>query len=189
MPNQLAPFNEHRFDQCMLWLSQTHDRFLTQFQLVKLHIMIDAFHVLGHGVPVIGGTIEAWKKGPVAPIAYFRLRHKWTAWERGEEDELFQIKEHSTREGVYCFSPQPGVQIDSGEFSQAEMDAMSQAWEEVINSGRNHFHDEQVFIGRAWKRAFDHSEKMDWNVIIDTYDEMNTTDHSAIKQIIAMGSR
>src|SRR4051794_15408033 len=71
--SQITPFNQHRFDAVIRYLSARHGRTLTQNDIVKIHVMTDVYHVIDYGMPVMGGQLEPWKHGAVVQRAYNRI--------------------------------------------------------------------------------------------------------------------
>lgn len=182
--NQISPFNEVRFDVCMAYLSRKHGRSLTQYDMVKLHLMTDVFHTLEHGKPVIGGAVQAWDFGPLVPDAYNRLRH-WTYKfdESGFQPESLSIVDRRGRSWEFL-ATQP---VDAADFSPSELAAMDRAWDAIMGldwtESQAYFH-ERSFVGRAWSHARREGRDMDWNEIIDEYDAEHRTDHGHIKSLI-----
>ncbi len=182
--DQIAPFNEVRFDACMAYLSQQHSRTLTQYDMVKLHLMTDVFHTLKHAKPVIGGPIQAWDLGPVVPDAYNRIM-RWTYRheESGFQPDSFQIIDRCGKSWEFKSSQE----ISRAEFSESEIEAMEQAWNAFMHltweQSQDYFH-EKSFVGRAWAKARAEGSSMEWDEVIDEYDRENRTDHSHIKALI-----
>lgn len=182
--DQISPFNEARFDDCMAYLSQKHERALTQYDMVKLHLMTDFFHSLERGKPVIGGPVEAWDFGPVVPDAYNRIRH-WTYKhdEEGFQPDALSIVSQSGKSWQF----QNSKKIDPREFSQSELDALDKAWKTIMkltwNQSQEFFHGAS-FVGRAWSKARAQKRNIDWQELIDEYDKEHGTDHKHIKVLL-----
>src|SRR5438034_11767384 len=70
---QLQPFNDHRFDDCMAFLAAKHGRPLSVYEMMKLHAMIDVYHTLDRGKPVIGGSLWPFTNGPISRVAKSRV--------------------------------------------------------------------------------------------------------------------
>src|SRR5580704_9195545 len=70
---QLQPFNEHRFDDCMAYLAAKNCRPLSVYEMMKLHVMIDVYHAIARGKPVIGGSLSPFTNGPVSRSAKSRI--------------------------------------------------------------------------------------------------------------------
>src|SRR6266704_354270 len=70
---RLLPFNEDRFEDCLAYLSAKHQRSLTVYEMMKLHVMIDVYHTIDHGKPIIGGELWPFTNGPVARCAKNRV--------------------------------------------------------------------------------------------------------------------
>ena len=190
MPSQLMPFNEHRFDLCMVWFSKTFGKPMTQFEMVKLHIMTDVFHVLNQAKPVIGGSLERWPYGPVVKYGYNRVSRREHRFNEGIEDDLFDISPAS--ETVYEFIAKPTSTVDQEDFSVAEVQAMEEAWHLVMDmsfdTAQEFFHDPSVsFMGKAWSAAETNGAPIDWQEIITAYDGENGSDHAHILTIINAG--
>ena len=169
--HQLQPFNECRFDDCMAHLSATHGRPLSVYEAVKLHVMIDVFHALAHGKPVIGGRFYPFTNGPVSRSAKSRLYH----WEkqyqlRGTMPDGFALLE----DGVgFRFEPTRVPDVD--DFSESELAAMDAAWAAVVPVLDRGFAESQDFfhrsssIGRAWRAAQKRGTDLDWADIFHEY--------------------
>lgn len=180
--NQLRPFNKERFDECMAFLCAEHRSTLTQYDMVKLHIMADVFHFLQYGKPIIGGPMFRWKNGPVVRPAYNRVRRWGRQWEEtGTQPDAFRIV--GKRRTAFLFKP--ARSIDSGAFSQNELSSLDRAWRCVMTKGwkesQEFFHGANSFIGRAWNAASDDGQPIDWQAIIDAYQSLHpdfqNTDH------------
>jgi uncharacterized phage-associated protein len=188
--SQLQPFNEHRFDLAMAYFSKKYGRALSQYDMIKLHVLADVFHTLATAQPMIGGSLEAWTYGPVVKPAYHRITN-WSAKfdQYGEQPELLNFV--SKRGTVNNF--EASVDIDYDEFSECEIDAMKRAWDVMhpmmddFSSSKDFFHNpKRSFIGKAWAIAKDQSRAIDWNDVIDAFDEFNSTDHSSIKTLMKL---
>ena len=188
--SQLQPFNEIRFDSAIALLSRRHKRPLSKYEAVKLHVLMDIYHTLETGNPIIGGNLEPWAGGPVVPEAYSRIdnwcdRYDYT----GDMPERFKIE--STGKLRYLT---PVFDADSEDFSGSELSAMDIAWNILIPmmskgyqgyvESQIFFHSDDTFIGRAYNKAKAESRAIDWNDILDAFDAINGTDHSHIKALI-----
>jgi len=173
LPRQLIPFNRHRFDAAMAVLSHKHKSTLTQLDMVKLHVMIDVFHVLFHGKPVIGGVIEKWAGGAVVAQAYRRLRRAAGEWEQ-DRTQPDNYKILGKRRNAFIF--QPTSKPDERDFSKTELHAMEQSWDCVMSKGfldrQKFFHDENCFMGRAWIKAIG-NKPIHWEDVIDAYADLH----------------
>lgn len=168
--SQLAPFNEHRFNECMAFFAARAGGTLSQYDLVKLHVLTDVFHVLRHGKPVIGGELQAWDLGPVAPRAYNLVkRWSYTADETEEQPEYFRVTPGQGKRIDYTVAKQ----ADLDDFSDAEMETMLKAWHifsKMSWSQREDYFHKDSFLGKAWLAARSESrEEISWDQIIDEY--------------------
>jgi hypothetical protein len=169
---QLQPFNEHRFDDCMAYLSSKHGRVLSRYEMMKLHVMIDVHHVLDNGIPVIGGEIWPYTNGPVIPCAFHRVSDWIKNYEQtGETPDCFTIAENSAER--YEFGPK--CCPDKEDFSESEIAAMEAAWNDVIpvlvsgfDQSQRYFHEESP-IGEAWEKASQRGGALDWEEIFELY--------------------
>jgi hypothetical protein len=182
------PFNEEQFDRCSLWLAMKLGRPVTQYDLVKFHVMTDVYHVLTYGRPVIGGPLERWKLGPVVRRAYHRLVNEAQRYERGKLGGPLFVS--AVRGNTYRYAARPGATVDEEEFSQSEVMAMEEAMN-VVNlsfaASQDFFHDpEGSFMGKVWASTGEGCP-IDWCSIIDAYDAQHRTDHTHIKTLIALG--
>lgn len=183
--SQISPFNEARFDACMRYLSSQHTRPLDQYEMMKLHVMTDIFHTLRYGAPVIGGSLDAWTFGPVVAEAYARVRRWIKEYDRlGQEPDGFVFSYEDARSRAFEASSAPS----DDEFSQSEVQAMNEAWELVtkmdFGESQRYFHSSS-FVGKAWQRARQEDRPVDWDDIIDEYDQEYGTDHTHIKTLVA----
>ena len=183
--SQIIPFNENRFDACMVYLAQKHSRNLTQYEMVKLHVMADVYHTITYGQPMIGGSLEAWTNGPVVKKAYNRVAvwgHRFD--ETGEQSPMFNLVEQLGNANHF----KPSVEADPDDFSVSEVEALEKAWDTVMSmefrASQDYFHKPISFIGKAWHNAKLQSRAIDWNDIIDAYDTENGTDHTTLKTLI-----
>jgi len=183
--SQLLPFNENRFDACMAYLAKKHQRLLTKYDMVKLHVMTDIFHVVEQGKPVIGGSISAWTFGPVVEKAFNRL----TWWEKryiesGAEPESFRFADGEGRYPEFDAK----LDVDEQEFSKTELDAMEAAWMCVMSKNwkesQEYFHSTRNFIGRAWNNAQKQVRDLDWEEIVANFEEENGLTHPAVKTLM-----
>ncbi len=193
MPNQLYPFNEIRFDRVMLWFSKTYGVALTQYDIVKLHVLSDINHVLESGRPIIGGALERWPNGPVVKRAYNIAKHRAYLHDEGHPMGPFDVRQvHNT---VHEFSAPADCNVTDSEFSGTELAAMREAWETLMvglvdwDARERYFHEPDAsFIGKAYHSAEEREASgVDWNDIIDAYDEEVGTDHKHIKALIELG--
>jgi len=173
---QLQPFNEFRFNDCMAFLAEKHSRALSLYEMMKLHVMIDVYHTIAHGKPVIGGPIAAFTNGPVPRSSKSHIaRWKKIYEQSGQMPDGFLIEEH--RDRLTFIPTQPPSRDD---FSDAEIAAMDRAWTDVVYildkdgdeegwiASQKYFHKDS-FIGRAWEHARHHGTSLDWCRILDEY--------------------
>jgi uncharacterized phage-associated protein len=185
--SQLLPFNEGRFDACMAYLARKHQRLLTKYDMVKIHVMADVLHVLEHGKPIIGGAISPWQFGPVVARAYKRLR----AWECkfdeiGAEPENYSIAGRAGNSLEF----RPTLAVEADDFSPSELTAMEGAWQKVMEQLRDfqesqqYFHGSGSFIGRAWNKARLEGRDLDWEEVIAEYEKEGDLAHPEVKTLI-----
>jgi len=184
--SQLMPFNEHRFDSCMALLSSKHNQELTQYDMVKLHVMTDIFHTLKHGKPVIGGPLSRWPRGPVVKEAYNRVRHWGHEWDKNDaQPDLFRILRKKNK----SFYFKPIVSVGQDEFSPSELTAMEEAWKAVMtkdwSGSQKFFHDDSTFVGRAWKAAGGDGTPIDWRDVVRAY-QATHPEYKIADEIIAL---
>jgi hypothetical protein len=186
--SQLQPFNEHRFDDCIAYLAAKHDRPLTVYEMMKLHVMIDVYHTLDRGTPVIGGTIWPFTNGPVSRSSKSRVSQWQKQYEmKAQMPDGFLVIDEGDRLRV-----KPARIPDDEDFSESELAAMHRAWGDVVELlDKNGFLASQAFfhcdgfIGRAWKKARSCGQNLNWNDIIDEYHaEHSDEDHSRIKALL-----
>ena len=189
--SQLSPFNEHRFDAMMLYFSRKYGRKLSQYDMMKLHVMTDVFHVLATARPAIGGSLEPWQYGPVVRAAYNRVAKWWHDFDRtGRQPEYFRLVEHDGNAKRFVAA----TDVDEDDFSDSEKAAMDAAWaavQDLLDDWRRadaFFHDSDAsFIGNAWYKAKAEGRRaIDWNDIIDAFDRFHNADHSHIKTLMTI---
>jgi hypothetical protein len=187
--SQIQPFNEYRFDDCIAYLSAKHNRTLSTYEMMKLHVMIDVYHTLGRGKPVIGGSLYPFTNGPVSRSAKGRV----TQWKKEYDqagtmpDRFVLIEDRDTLRFKTSLAP------DKDEFSNAELGAMDRAWDTVIGTlnhggweaSQKYFH-RDGFIGRAWQKARRRGGNLDWSEIIEEYAaETPETDLSHLRELLS----
>jgi hypothetical protein len=187
MTDQLSPFNQHQFDRCMRWFAARHGE-LTQYQLVKLHVMTDVFHVLETGLPVIGGRFRRWKLGPVVPNGWHRTRQYVQQFEAGSRPPALSVR--PTDGSAYRYSVPEDAETEEQEFSASEVRAMERAWAEVgelsWEESHRYFHTPESFMGKAWLEA-PQNGPIPWELIVDCYDAATGEDHGHVKALMALG--
>jgi uncharacterized phage-associated protein len=184
--SQLMPFNEERFRECMAYLAHVKAQSLSQLYLVKFSLLIDLFHVLRCGKPVIGGSLAPWELGPVVQEAY-RVCVDWrTDYDRyGRNPVGFKVVALGSGGKLKL---KAAGEVDLDNFSAYEIESMECAWEEIghlnIPSLRHYTHSPDTFLGFAYSSAKAANRLMDWYEIIDAYDRFRGENHSAIKALI-----
>jgi hypothetical protein len=185
--SQLMPFDEPTLRRCMAYVTHARRRSLTQLYIVELNILIDLFHILRTGKPLIGGSVAPWELGPVVPEAY----RACDAWKTDYDHfgkhppQLKVVRRVGRKTSIKAAGP-----VDLDEFSQSEIDAMQQAWNEIayLNfAGLLHYtRSPDTFLGSEYTAARSENRAMDWDRIIASYDRLHGEDHSAIRQLIRM---
>jgi len=185
--SQLMPFDEAALRRCIAYLTHSKHRSLTQLYVVELNILIDLFHLLRTGKPVIGGSVAPWELGPVVPEAY-RVCDGWKIDfdHFGKHPQGLKVIRHiGRRTSIKSAAP-----VDLDEFSQSEIDAIEQAWNETayLNfAGLLHYsRSPDTFLGAEYNAARNENRLMDWDRIIASYDRVRGEDHSAIRQLIQL---
>jgi uncharacterized phage-associated protein len=185
--SQLRPFDEGMLRRCVAYLSQAKRRSLSQLYIVKLNVLIDLFHILRCGKPVIGGSVAPWELGPVVPEAY-RAFDRWKCdFDRdGTQPDGLRLARRSGKNVDVRAADTVVVE----EFSMAEIDAMERAWAEIghLNfDGLEHYtHSPDTFLGAAYAAARREGRLMDWDEIVGLYDQFHGEDHSAIRALIRL---
>ncbi len=174
----------------MAYFGTKYGRKLSQYDMMKLHILSDIFHTLETGSPMIGGSLEPWKHGPVVKNAYNRV----ACWayrydQTGEQPDRFRLVDQQGNSNRF----EPTAPPDEDDFSDTEKAAMQKAWETVIplldnwNKCERFFHaPDASFIGCAWANATQAGRDIDWHDIVDCYDRFHQTDHSHIKTLMVI---
>jgi hypothetical protein len=185
---QLIPFNATRFDACMSYLSQkVYGRGLTIFELVKLHVMTDVFHVLQHGHQAIGGELQPWPYGPVVEPAYHRLKH----WLHSFEQKGVQPAEYRIV-GADVTAFEPTALFDPDDLSASELEAMEKAVLLLrpmsFDDSYDFFHNDLTFMGRAYNLAKSQQRALSWPDVIDAHDQIHGTNLQHLKsRLISYG--
>jgi len=181
---QLIPFNPHRFDACLTYLGKRlYQRPLSLFEMVKLHVMTDVFHVLKTGHQIIGGELQPWPYGPVVEPSYNRLK----AWVHQHEESggRFQPDEFRLVVSDVCTFVST-LDIDMDDLSATELEAMEQAASVLkpmsFDDAYHYFHSTDTFMGRAYIRASNENRAIAWADIIDGHDEIFGSDLQRLKQ-------
>jgi uncharacterized phage-associated protein len=194
MLNQVQPFNEHRFDACMNYLTRRYNRFLDQYDIAKLHVLIDFFHILETGKPVIGGALERWPLGPVVKQGYNRARTLGYAYDQQPSRErqalrrgLLQVVAKTKK--AYTFTAYG--EADDSDFSPAEIAAMESAWQTIAPKSfaekTRFFHDSGAsFIGKVWTAAKKDGTPISWLGLVEAYDQEQSQDHALAKTMLRM---
>jgi uncharacterized phage-associated protein len=187
---EVRPFNKERFDECMAYLGTMHNKSLTQYDMVKLHVMADVYHILEYGKPIIGGPLSRWAHGPVVEPAYNRLRRWGYEWEADHthQPESFYISAKEGQKFVFL----PVAEVDETYFSKAELSSLAKAWDCVMSrkswaDSQDFFHKDS-FIGRVWEAAGEDGRPIDWAAIVDAYKDAYPDYKNAehIKALIAL---
>lgn len=188
--SQLQSFNEVRFDSAIAWLSTKHAQPLSKYETIKLHVLMDIFQTLETGNPIIGGNLEPWTGGPVIAEAYSRIDNWCDRYDYTEEmPEHFRIESKGKLRYIT-----PTFDPDADDFSVSELKAMGKAWDLLMPmmrqgyggylASQEFFHSDETFIGRAYNKAKAESRMIDWNDIIDAYQDIEGVDLSHIKSLI-----
>jgi len=182
MPSQLAPFNDGQFIKCMTWLLKHQGGPVTQFDMVKLHVLADFYHVIACGRPIIGGNLEKWPLGPVVKRAYDRARYWAYLSDEGKPGSPFDIRLADGR--AYEYSAPLDSNVDERSMSQSEKDALLRAWKVLMvdcpdfNDRHAYFHDPaRSFVARAYDKSREH---LDWADLIAEYDQEFGEDHADV---------
>lgn len=186
--SQLKPFSAKRFDACMNYLMHEYDLTLSQYDITKLHVPIDFFHVLETGKQVIGGVLSPWDLGPVIKPGYNRVRslgHRFNDEKKPVRDGKLRVTGKRS-EKIFNYSPYGSV--EKFEFSPSELNAMRLAWEELIpktwKERKSFFHGKTNFMGKVWSQAKSQQQEIDWGDLIEAYDRQHGTDHTGSRLLI-----
>lgn len=185
--SQIVPFDEGMLRQCIAYLSHGKQRSFTQLYVVKFSVLIDLFHLMSCGKPVIGGSVAPWESGPVVEEAY-RACSTWRAdFDRfGRHPAGLRVTSRTvTKVGVGS-----AASVDFDEFSQTEVDAMEQAWGEIghlnYDGLRHYTRSPNTYLGASYFAARREERLMGWDDIIESYDRFRATDHSAVQALIRL---
>ena len=164
------PFNDFRYDLVVSYILSKLNTTFDVYDMVKVHALVDALHVIETGRPVIGGEFQPWDHGPVAPPAYARANR--ILGECESLDMFHIVKMAGPRPLV---GAKPNVHIDLDEFSQSEIDAMERAAQifddlDAFDKLYPFFHDPERFMGFAWTQARKEDRPLSWLEIIDAYE-------------------
>ncbi|HEX4792464.1 MAG TPA: hypothetical protein VH370_01665 [Humisphaera sp.] len=182
--SQLIPYNAVQFDRCMAYLAQKWARGLTRYDMVKLHVMTDVYHVLETGHQSIGGPLEPWNLGPVVARSWARL----SRWERrfdqlGEEPPGYALGRSD--KGYTTYRPTAAPDLD--ELAASELAAMDRAVELLkpmsFDESQRFFHGDKTFMGQAYNSARrNHQKQISWADIIDAYADQEGIDLTDLKR-------
>jgi uncharacterized phage-associated protein len=185
--SQLRPFDEGLLRQCVAYISATKQAPLSQLYIVKFNVLIDLFHIMRCGKPVIGGSVAPWELGPVVPEAY-KACDRWKCeYDRdGTQPHGLRV----SRRGGKKMDVRADGPVDVEEFSQSEIDAMEQAWAEIGHLNfpalKHYTHSPDTFLGSAYTAALHGNRLMGWDEIIASYDRFRGQDHAAIRALIQL---
>lgn len=176
---RLAPFNRHRYDLCIAYVMKVDEQPLDDYELTKIHALIDGFHVASTGLPVIGGSLDQWPRGPVCPEANTHVVSLLES--RLHPEPLFEVvKGGAAAKADRMLGFSKKGEVDKDDFSVTELDAIEHA-RRVFNSMTRivmyeYFHNPKHFLGHAWTKAKnEHHKSLDWHDILDGYEaEFNT---------------
>ena len=179
----LIPFNPGRFDACMAYFAEVYRRPLTRFEMGKLHVMTDVYHVIRLGHQVVGGDLEPWRWGPFVRPAYDRLQ-QWEATFRESGGASQPAAPYVLHDGeLVGFRPRAAV--DRDDFSASEYDAMASAillLKPMSFDDADQFFHGDGFMGRAYQTALAAGRPFDWAEVIDGYDRDAGTDHASVRR-------
>ena len=185
--SQLRPFDEAMLRQCIAYISDTKRRSLSQLYIVKFSVLIDLFHILRCGKPVIGGSVAPWELGPVVPEAY-RACDRWKC--EYDRDHTQPPGLRVDRRGGKKMDVRAAGPVDVQEFSRCEIDAMEQAWAEIGHLNfpalKHYTHSPDTFLGAAYTTALQERRLMDWDEIVASFDRFHGQDHSAVRALIRL---
>jgi len=171
----------------MKWIAAKANVPLDQYDIVKLHVLTDFLSILERGEPVIGGQPAAWPYGPVVRDSYFQAL-KWA-----DEPGDFSLIQKRGRSLILA----PTAKLTESEkelLSPNAVEALDKAWgihgDMKFSDSYSYFHDAGTVFGDVWKPAWErgHGTIIDWNDLIDSYDQKNETDHSHIKVLLSAPS-
>jgi hypothetical protein len=180
---QLIPFNPSRFDLCMAYLAhEVYRRPLTLFEMIKLHVMLDVYHVLEHAHQAIGGELEPWPYGPVVAPAYQRLKN--LEEQREQSNHQFQPAQYSIIDAdITGFQPTTADFDELAPSEQAAADRAARLLKPMsFDDVYRFFHSDDTFMGRAYNIAKRETRAIAWPDIIDAHDQLHGTSLASLKR-------
>lgn len=182
--NILMRFDPNTYTSTLRYLSCAHNTPLDIYDMVKLHILTDFFHILAEGEPGIGGTPKALPYGPVVQGAY-GMASEWG----GSGGDFYAVQQAGNR---VLMAPK---QQDTGDLWPELIDAASQAWN--LHSGmsfkqsQSFFHDSDQYFGRVWSKYKPDDGKngwgspIEWDEVIRAYEDISGNDCSDVLTLLS----
>jgi uncharacterized phage-associated protein len=168
----------------MKWVSQHGGRVpLDQYDMAKMHVLSDFFHILRHGTPIVGGQVAAWSYGPVVRDTYNQAK----AWaERGGDfKEIDRIGKASRMVPAEEITEEEKQHLPAGATV-----SIAKAWEIFSPMGwdesQEFFHNPANYFGNVWTKAWVRGEgtPIDWPSLVGAYEKATRQDYSHIKRLL-----
>ena len=177
----MGVFDEKRFSAILGHIVREYNEPLDQYDMVKVHVLTDFFHVLGEGEPVIGGTPRILPYGPVIQEAYDTVQ-RWIS----HGGEFSVVASYGNRMQLAPNS-QDDSEWDSLLWGEAQAAAVK-AWETHAPMGfknsQKFFHDPSQYFGAVWSK---HSNRwgtpINWVDVIESYEKITGEDHGEAKAL------
>jgi hypothetical protein len=180
----MSAFQEDIYTASLRKIAIEQNTPLDAYDMVKLHVLTDFFHILEEGESAIGGQPMALPHGPVVQEAY-DLATKWA----GAGGAFFVVNPMGSRSPMAPTDMSP----PSGLWGELES-AIDRAW--LVHHGMNFdesqrfFHDEGEYFGSAWSAkkpdagASGWGQHIDWADVVSAYEQKTGEDMSDVLTLL-----
>lgn len=176
-------FSPDTFTATLKYIARENKTPLDVYDMVKLHVLTDFYHILEEGEPAIGGTPKALPYGPVVQGAY-DLSNRWA----GSGGDFFSVNQEGSR--VWMAPSDDGTANLWPELA----DAASQAWgfhnNMTFEQSQDFFHKPDSYFGKVWtKYRPDPGQSgwgtpIEWNEVIEAYQNATGEDCADILTLL-----
>ena len=200
--SQITPLNEQRRDEALYLLAQESEREMTQYDVCKVQVLADTFHVIDTGRVIFGGELVALRFGPLISStldacgrwALGAVAAAAVAAPQGSGErpplELVRREGRDNNIAVYRASLDPWrAEAATWEsFAEPEEVNIRRAFRTVLDmpswkESQRYFHEPISAIGYAWEKATRPYPKplstrvaMNWFDVLDGAESVDKTD-------------